>query len=353
SNKSLNLRLRYYGGTPPSEESTLQPQLIASNTYYPFGMTITSLSTGGEMYRYGFQGQEVDHEIKDHGNSINYKYRMHDPRIGRFFTVDPLSSKYPWNSSYAFSENRVIDGRELEGLEFCNFNYVWDEKNSGYKQQVTVTTNTLVPSLFITNIYKGGPIAPPGYNLYVKEPTRLGNIFGVESSAYFVKTSSQAIKEFKGFVKFKYSNYSKIDKSGKLLGPYKLKGRSKVTNYEAVLKMYFDGRQSEFKQSTDLQMESRGGISIGDILTLELYRELENVNTDNVVNKEGVNVKFLEYFRLENNGENAVIKFSAPLLQLKDEFNQTKELRGEIGVERNVSTDIVPLKDYFNDKENE
>ena len=69
-------------------------------------------------YRYGFQGQEVDNEIKGgEGNSLNYKYRMHDPRVGRFFAVDPLTKKYPWNSSYAFSENRVINSVELEGAE--------------------------------------------------------------------------------------------------------------------------------------------------------------------------------------------------------------------------------------------
>jgi len=68
-------------------------------------------------YRYGFQGQEMDNEVKGEGNSINYKYRMHDPRIGRFGSPDPLVSKYPHNSPYAFSENRVIDSRELEGLE--------------------------------------------------------------------------------------------------------------------------------------------------------------------------------------------------------------------------------------------
>ena len=68
-------------------------------------------------YRYGFQGQEKDDEIKGEGNSVNYKYRMHDPRVGRFFATDPLEKKYPWNSPYAFSENRVIDGVELEGLE--------------------------------------------------------------------------------------------------------------------------------------------------------------------------------------------------------------------------------------------
>lgn len=66
---------------------------------------------------YVFQGQESDDEIKGEGNSVNYKYRMHDPRLGRFFAIDPLASKYPHNSVYAFSENRVIDCRELEGLE--------------------------------------------------------------------------------------------------------------------------------------------------------------------------------------------------------------------------------------------
>ncbi len=44
---------------------------------------------------------------------------MHDPRVGRFFAVDPLDYKYPHNSPYAFSENRVIDGIDLEGKEYA------------------------------------------------------------------------------------------------------------------------------------------------------------------------------------------------------------------------------------------
>lgn len=68
-------------------------------------------------YRYGFQGQEKDDEVKGKGNSVNYTYRMHDPRLGRFFAIDPLAYKYPHNSSYAFSENNVIHMIELEGLE--------------------------------------------------------------------------------------------------------------------------------------------------------------------------------------------------------------------------------------------
>ncbi len=70
-----------------------------------------------EDYRYGFQGQEKDNEIKGEGNSLNYTFRMHDPRVGRFFAVDPLFRQYPHNSTYAFSENDVIRAIELEGLE--------------------------------------------------------------------------------------------------------------------------------------------------------------------------------------------------------------------------------------------
>src|SRR5690606_10928000 len=69
------------------------------------------------FYRYGFQGQEKDDEVKGEGNSINYKFRMHDPRVGRFFAVDPLTSKYPFLTPYQFSSNSTISLIELEGLE--------------------------------------------------------------------------------------------------------------------------------------------------------------------------------------------------------------------------------------------
>jgi muramidase (phage lysozyme) len=68
-------------------------------------------------YRFGFQNQEKDDEIKGEGNSVNYTFRMHDPRMGRFFNVDPLTKSFPHNSAFAFSENRVIDCGELEGLQ--------------------------------------------------------------------------------------------------------------------------------------------------------------------------------------------------------------------------------------------
>jgi RHS repeat-associated protein len=80
-------------------------------------MLVPNRHGSSDSYRYGFQGQEKDDELKGEGNSLNYTFRMHDPRVGRFFARDPMFNSYPWNSPYAFSENRVLDGREIEGLE--------------------------------------------------------------------------------------------------------------------------------------------------------------------------------------------------------------------------------------------
>ena len=91
--------------------------VVSYSDYYPYGMIMPGRNGNSGDYRYSFQGQETDDEVKGQGNSVNYKYRMHDPRVGRFFAVDPLAAKYPYNSPYAFSENRVIDCTELEGLE--------------------------------------------------------------------------------------------------------------------------------------------------------------------------------------------------------------------------------------------
>jgi RHS repeat-associated protein len=69
-------------------------------------------------YRFTFQGQEHDDELNGSaGTSYAFEYRMHDARVGRFLSIDPLAFMFPWNSPYAFSENRVLDMVELEGLE--------------------------------------------------------------------------------------------------------------------------------------------------------------------------------------------------------------------------------------------
>ena len=50
-------------------------------------------------------------------NTHEWKYRVSDPITGRFWQIDPLAEEYTYNSTYAFQENKLGIGIELEGLE--------------------------------------------------------------------------------------------------------------------------------------------------------------------------------------------------------------------------------------------
>ena len=124
--------------------------------YSPFGILLAERTSSTAFYRLGFQGQEHDDEVKGEGNSVNYKYRMHDPRVGRFFAVDPLAHDYPYNSNYAFSENVVINATELEGLEKkYRYNVHLDKKGQIIKIQngQTVIDNSIDYNMRIVNYF--------------------------------------------------------------------------------------------------------------------------------------------------------------------------------------------------------
>jgi RHS repeat-associated protein len=101
-------------------------------------MLVPNRHGSSNSYRYGFQGQEKDDELKGEGNSLNYTFRMHDPRVGRFFARDPLEMDYPWYSPYQFSGNRVIDMIELEGAENARPSARGGRTNAAIRQRANV-----------------------------------------------------------------------------------------------------------------------------------------------------------------------------------------------------------------------
>jgi RHS repeat-associated protein len=96
--------------------------VIQSEDYYPFGLTFNSYQRENSVAnKFKFQGQEHVDDLNLGWDS--FKWRNHQPEIGRFFNVDPLADKYVYNSPYAFSENHVVAHRELEGLEKWDIKY--------------------------------------------------------------------------------------------------------------------------------------------------------------------------------------------------------------------------------------
>ena len=65
------------------------------------------------QYRYGFNGKEKDNAPIQY----DYGFRIYDPRLVRFKSVDPLFKSYPWNSPYSFAENDVVRSTDLDGKE--------------------------------------------------------------------------------------------------------------------------------------------------------------------------------------------------------------------------------------------
>ncbi|WP_160137664.1 DUF6443 domain-containing protein [Chryseobacterium sp. c4a] len=117
-----NIRLAYY------RDANNQAVIDREVGYYPFGLEYAAPQlTQNPNYTYGFQGQEKQ---KETGWS-SFKWRNSIPELGRFFNVDPLSEKYAYQSHYNFSENRVVQHVELEGLEGEDFRFRMAMKQNG------------------------------------------------------------------------------------------------------------------------------------------------------------------------------------------------------------------------------
>jgi RHS repeat-associated protein len=115
-----NTRLTYADDN--DDGSVDSSEIRREQNYYPLGMEhkgYNSVLVGAKNNLKTYQGQEF---IDDLGlNMHEWKYRMSDPAIGRFWQVDPLAEDYLYNSTYAFAENKLGMGIELEGAEI----YTW------------------------------------------------------------------------------------------------------------------------------------------------------------------------------------------------------------------------------------
>jgi RHS repeat-associated protein len=92
--------------------------VVEMTDYEPFGMELANRHwVSGSGYRFGFNGKESDDAWNGEGNMYNYGFRIHDPRLGRFLSVDPLAPDYPELTTYQYASNSPVWMIDIDGLE--------------------------------------------------------------------------------------------------------------------------------------------------------------------------------------------------------------------------------------------
>lgn len=113
-------------GQTQQKATYYETDIISANDYYPFGQVMRTRhypNNGGvngffTRHRYGFNGKEADYEGEINTlNTYDYGFRIYNPRIARFLSVDPLAHKLPDHRPYNYCANNPIlyidpDGRD-------------------------------------------------------------------------------------------------------------------------------------------------------------------------------------------------------------------------------------------------
>jgi RHS repeat-associated protein len=123
-----NLKVACRCGDPKRDEAGLiitgtEPlRNVQENHYDPWGMSLGTPPDQKQANlnnRYQYNGKEI---VEDFDIALyEYGFRWYDSQIARFSSVDPLANDYVYKTSYDYSENRPIDGFDLDGLEYMQY----------------------------------------------------------------------------------------------------------------------------------------------------------------------------------------------------------------------------------------
>lgn len=90
-------------------DNAYEADIQSAQDYYPFGMLTPGRNVRASGYRFGFQGMEMDQDVKGEGNSYSTEFRQYDARVGRWLSLDPLGDNFSNVSPLtAFNNNPVL-----------------------------------------------------------------------------------------------------------------------------------------------------------------------------------------------------------------------------------------------------
>jgi len=107
-------------------------EVLQTNSYYPFGMNIESLTTNNQTLSpknlYLYNGKELQEDFNL--NWHDYGARFYDAQIGRWHVIDPMTESYYSMSPYNYVANDTISTIDPNGM----WGVVVNENDDGQKQ---------------------------------------------------------------------------------------------------------------------------------------------------------------------------------------------------------------------------
>jgi RHS repeat-associated protein len=161
-------RLGYAANSNATVVDWYTADVVSFTDYYVFGAPQTGRA-GGE-YRYGFNGMEQNAELKGQGLAYTTDYREYDPRVGRWFSKDPVV--HPQKSPYNSMSNNPITMSDKRG---ANDGWYSDENGELHFDE-RVHSQEDMKTYGLNGNFKGEEI-----DTYVQKPN--GWIFGFHGDA--------------------------------------------------------------------------------------------------------------------------------------------------------------------------
>ena len=101
-----------------------EAKVLRASDYYPFGWEMPNRKySDGDEYRFGFNGKEDDGDWGTQ-NIQDYGFRLYNPSIAKFLSVDPLGKSFPYYTPYQFAGNKPIWAVDMDGLEDEFYYYI-------------------------------------------------------------------------------------------------------------------------------------------------------------------------------------------------------------------------------------
>jgi RHS repeat-associated protein len=147
-------------GNPDSE-------IIQRNHYYSFGMRVDAphfALSADPRGDYLYNGKELQEELGL--NWLSYGFRMYDPAIGRFPSVDPIADRFAFVSGFNYAENSPIMYIDLWGLQAAFPALIGKDKQENFPSDKNPfnssfpegkTSEGKAPEVIRTEVIQNGP----------------------------------------------------------------------------------------------------------------------------------------------------------------------------------------------------